>query len=366
MAFDAGALPRLATPIRDGQRPSPPPVDGQDRPSPPPVGGDTYQRGDRPTPPPVSRNSDRPSPPPVSNRPSPPPVGRDYDRPMDPPRYHWMPTYPIYHATNPQPLPRVARPGAPAPARKVDISEVTTDSFNLLAGEGRLRNQWKLFWIFPIHSKVNAEEAKSMLASGKPLFLGPDGGWHGSSSYQPVSDAKQLDPHVQPARERALGEMQDAENRAFNSRVSQWNQTNVSNHEAHLPSFNSVYDTNRLALDNMMVTQDGRQFNRNLITAMNVYGQADTRREIARKWADNPELSTADFNRMANGIVVKNVQNLGWNANYNGNWGSYLGTNPVPGLRYPDYQRDVEWNADVIRRVASEVPYLLNNAVLQR
>jgi hypothetical protein len=119
-------------------------------------------------------------------------------------------------------------------------------------------------------------------------------------------------------------------------------------------------------LNNFLVSEGGREFNRNLLTAMNVYNQPETRREIARKWHDNPEISTAEFNMLVNSVLVQRISNLGWNAHYQGDWGSYLGTVSVPGLRYPDYPEDVDWNVRVIREVAAEVPMLLNSAVLNR
>ncbi len=91
---------------------------------------------------------------------------------------------------------------------------------------------------------------------------------------------------------------------------------------------------------------------------------AATRREIAQKWHDNPQMTTSEFNRMANSVETRKVGELYWDARYQGDWGTYLGTNPVPGLRYPDTQEDVAWNARVIREIASEVPMLLNSAVL--
>jgi hypothetical protein len=169
--------------------------------------------------------------------------------------------------------------------------------------------------------------------------------------------------------------MQAAEDRAYQNRVSEWKANHdsqvrrwrdgdISHREASLPTFNSVYDTNRLMMNNFFVSIGGKEFNRNLITATNVYGQAETRRELARKWHENPNMSTEEFNRMANSVISQKIANLGWNAEYQGDWGTYLGTNPVPGLRYPDTQEDVEWNARVIREIASEVPMLLNSAVL--
>ncbi|MNY13843.1 hypothetical protein D3C86_1469970 [compost metagenome] len=96
---------------------------------------------------------------------------------------------------------------------------------------------------------------------------------------------------------------------------------------------------------------------------MNVYNQPATKREIAEKWHDSPEMSTAEFNRMANSVVTQKIARLGWNAEYMGDYGTYLGSNPVPGLRYPDTQEDVDYNADAIRKVAQQLPFLLNDAV---
>lgn len=73
---------------------------------------------------------------------------------------------------------------------------------------------------------------------------------------------------------------------------------------------------------------------------------------------------TAEFNRMANSVITQKISSMYWDARQQGDWGTYLGTNPVPGLRYPDTQEDVDYNANAIRRVAVEVPILLNGATL--
>ncbi|MBM3270649.1 MAG: hypothetical protein FJZ01_23700 [Candidatus Sericytochromatia bacterium] len=414
MSFDA--LSGFGAPVRrDGapqDRPVPPPIDDRpapprgdryqrssDRPTPPPVSGSRDRDYDRPTPPPVSRDYDRPTPPPVSrdyDRPTPPPVGRDYGRPTPPPvyggdydrptpppvyndrpvpppvrpygsrpRYYWMPAFPVMMPTSPQPLPQIAPPPAPAPARRVDPSEVSVDVYQLLGEAGRLRKRSKFLWLFTIHPKISAGEAKTMLAAGKPVYVGPDSGWHFASKYNQISGEKQLDSYLGEARSNKLGQLQAAEDRAYQGRLSAWRETDIQNRVNRLPGFNSIYDTNRLMMANYFIWEDGRQFNRSLITAMNIYNQPDTRREIARKWSENPNMSNAEFNLVANGVISRKASNLYWDANWAGSdWGIYLGNNPVPGLRFPDYQEDVEWNADIIRRTASELPLLLNSAVL--
>jgi hypothetical protein len=395
MAFDA--LSGFSAPVRrDGapqsDRPAPPPIDGDrprqsrdsyergsDRPAPPPIDGGRRDY-DRPAPPPVrgGRDYDRPAPPPVGNdygydRPTPPPVNGGYDRPAPPPvrphyerpRYFWMPSFPVFMPTNPQPIAKIAQPPAPAPARKVDMNEVGVDVFQLLGEAGRLRQKKYFLWIIPYHSKISAGEAKSLLAAGKPVHVGPDSGWHFPGKYAAVTTEKGLDGYLSEARSKKLNEMQRNEDNAYHNRVEAWRQTDIQNRLNHLPAFNSVWDTNRMMLPAYLISEDGRQFNRSLVTAMNIYNQPETRREIARRWSENPTMSTGEFNMMANQVVANKASNLYWNASYAGSdWGVYLGSNPVPGLRYPDYQEDVEWNAAVIRRTASELPLLLNASII--
>lgn len=382
---------------RGSGRPTPPPVSGSrdyDRPAPPPVSGGRDHDYGRPTPPPVNpgygrdydRDYDRPAPPPVNpgyggdydhdyDRPVPPPVnpGYGYDRPVPPPvhpdryrgpRYYWTPSFPIIPPTEVRPIPHIPLPQRPEPARRVDPSEVSLDVFQLLGESGRLRTRKHFLWVFPYHPKISGGEARNMLAAGKPVYVGPDSGWHFSGSYQAVSGEKQLDSYQGEARARKLQQMQAAEDRAYQSRLGAWAEGDVSRRMSNLPSFNSIYDTNRLSLNNYMISYDGRSFNRNLITAMNIYNKPEVRREIARKWHENPDMNTGQFNAMANQVITRHVSNLFWNAQHQGDWGTYLGTNPVPGLRFPDYQEDVDWNASVIRQVASELPLLLNSSVL--
>ncbi len=204
-----------------GGRPTPPPVGGNDRPTPP--GGQ-----DRPTPPPI--NPGRPTPPGGSDRPTPPPVHGGDDRPTPPPvnpepprphvpRYYWMPTFPQIMPTEKRQLPRIPLPQqpqqgpAPAPARRVDASEINLDVYQLLAEKGRLRSREKRFFFFTVHPVLSAGQAKNMLESGKPVFVGPDGGWHGSGSYQQISGTKGLDSYLGEAKNQKLSEMQTAEDR---------------------------------------------------------------------------------------------------------------------------------------------------------
>ncbi|MBM3275936.1 MAG: hypothetical protein FJZ00_12345, partial [Candidatus Sericytochromatia bacterium] len=180
-----------------------------------------------------------------------------------------------------------------------------------------------------------------------------------------VTTEKGFDGYLGEARSKKLNEMQRNEDSAYHNRVETWRQTDIQNRVNHLPAFNSVWDTNRMMIPAYLISEDGRQFNRSLVTAMNLYSQPDTRREIARRWSENPNMSTGEFNLMANQVVSNKASSLYWNANWAGSdWGVYLGSNPVPGLRFPDYQEDVEWNAAVIRRTASELPLLLNASVI--
>lgn len=320
-------------------RPTPPSTGGYDRPTPPSTGG--Y---DRPTPP-STGGYDRPTPPPVHE-----------------PRYYWQPTFPIILPSDPRPVPRIALPPAPAPARKVELSEVSTDVFGLLGEYGRLREKKKTLFI-TTHPKLDANEAKERLASGQPIYLAPDGGMNSASKYKEIKSAKELDSLLPSVREQKRGDLQANENRAYERRVDSWVEQDIQRRIGNMPAFNSIYDTNRLTLNNYMVSAGGRSFNRNLLTAMNVYNQSSTQREIATRWHNNPEMGTAEFNRMANQVITEKISRLYWQADYMGDYGTYLGTNPVPGLRYPDTQEDVDYNADVIRRVAAEVPMLLNSAV---
>jgi hypothetical protein len=379
LAFNRDGI-TLSSEVRIVDRPSPPPAN--DRPAPPSGGSDRPappSGSDRPIPP--SGGSDRPTPPSGSDRPTPPP-GSSTGVPPEPhkPRYFWMPTYPVYQPTARVRLPEIQtapkpQPGpAPAPARKVDLSEIQLDTYQLLAEKGRLRSRETRLFLFTVHPKLSAGDAKAALAQGKPIYVGPDGGWHGKGSYQEVKTAAALDSYTAEAKSAKLSEMQDAENRAYQqrvdahqsdyrNRVNSWAESDIRTRENQLLPFNAVYDTDRLALNNFLVSEGGREFNRNLITAMNVYNQPETRREIARKWHENPSISQREFNMLVNATLVQKISNLGWNAQYQGEWGAYLGQNPVPGLRYPDTQEDVDWNANVIRKVASEVPMLLNSAV---
>ncbi|MBO9541050.1 hypothetical protein J7643_10720 [bacterium] len=351
-------------------RPTPPAAnDGDYRPTPPSTGGSS-----RPTPP-STGGSSRPTPPSTggSTRPT-PPSGRDdgySDRPTPPPvhepRYYWQPTFPVILPSDPKPVPKIALPPAPVPARKVDLSEVSNDPVDLLAGYGRLREEKKRL-VGKTYPKLDAGEAKLALSSGKTIFLAKDDGAHPFSkdAYKPVKSEDELKPLLPSVRAQKQQDMQTSENRAYQGRVDAWVNEDVNRRINNLPAFNSVYDTNRLSLTNYMVTEGGRSFNRNLITAMNIYNQPGTKREIAEKWHDSPEMSTAEFNRMANSVVTQKIARLGWNAEYMGDYGSYLGTNPVPGLRYPDTQEDVDYNVDAIRRVSQQLPFLLNDAVNTR
>ncbi|HEY9854366.1 MAG TPA: hypothetical protein V6D05_01425, partial [Stenomitos sp.] len=320
-------------------RPTPPSTGGYDRPTPPSTGG-----SDRPIPP-STGGYDRPTPPPVHE-----------------PRYYWQPEFPIILPSNPQPVPKIELPPTPAPARKVDLSEVSTDVVDLLADYGRLRDKKKTLFITN-HPKLDATEAKDKLAKGESIYLAPDGGMHKDSTYKEIKSAKELDSLLPSVREQKRSDLQATENQAYDRRVDAWVEQDVQRRISNMPAFNSIYDTNRLSLNNYIVSDGGRSFNRNLITAMNVYNQPSTQREIATRWHNNPDMGTSEFNRMANSVISDKISRLYWQADYMGDYGTYLGSNPVPGLRYPDTQEDVDYNADVIRRVASEVPFLLNSAV---
>ncbi len=323
----------------------------------------------RPTPP----STERPTPP-ATGRPTPPSTGRptppsiDPGRPVPPavhePRYYWQPEFPIILPSDKRPLPKIALPPAPAPARKVELSEVSNDAVQLLTGYERLRTKKKSLGFMTTFPELKHDEAKSALAKGETIYLAPDGGAHlNKDVYKPVSKLSELEPLLPGLRSQKQGELQASENAAYQSRVRTWNETDISRRQSNLPSFNSIYDTNTLSLNNLIVSQGGRSFNRNLITAMNIYNQSSTKREIAERWHQNPDMSTAEFNRMANSVLTQKVANLGWQASYMGDPESYLGSIPVPGLRYPDTQEDVDYNVETIRRVASELPMLLNSAV---
>lgn len=359
-----------------GSRPTPPSIDGSgDGTSTSSTDSYASRRHSRPTPPAVDPGSyDRPVPPPVSrpvplpvDRPVPPPVDPgSYDRPVPPPvhvpRYYWQPSYPVLLPSNPEPIPQIPLPPSPAPARKVDKSEVSNDVVDLLAGYGRLRGKGSFLFV-TTHPKLDTQHAKDALKQNQTIYLAPDGGIHESKTYQPITSLDQLQPLLPKVQDQKLGDLQNQENQAYQARVNQWVDQDVQHRINNLPAFNSIYDMNRLNLDNMLVTEGGRSFNRNLITAMNVYQQYDVKQEIAQKWHENPNMGTGDFNRMANSVISQHVSNLYWDANFMGDYGTYLGSNPVPGLRYPDTQEDIDWNTRTIQRVASEVPMLLNGAV---
>lgn len=357
------------TPPGGSDRPSPP---GSDRPSPP--GG-----SDRPTPP----GSDRPTPPGGSSRPTPPggsdrptPPGGS-DRPTPPggstgpvpppvhvPRYYFQPSMPVILPSNPQPVPRIPLPPDPAPARKIELGDVKGDAIDLLAGYDRLRTRKKTLFITH-HPEITAAEAREKLGKGETIYLAPDGGVNKTSSYKPITKASELDPLLPQIKEQKRADMQSAENSAYQQRVRDWTERDIRNRVSQLPAFNAIYNTDRLALNNFLVTEGGRSFNRNMITAMNIYNQADTQREIARRWHDNPEMSTRDFNRMANAVITDKIARLYWQADYMGDPEAYLGRVPVPGLRYPDTQEDVDYNVRVIKQVSQELPLLLNSSVHQ-
>ncbi len=358
----------LSSEVRIDDRPAPP-SSGSNRPAPPSSGYD------RPAPP--ASGYDRPASPPSGyDRPTPPPVE---PAPREP-RYYWMPSFPTILPTERRQIPRIAvppqpQPGPePAPARRIEASDVKQDVFELLAEKGRLRNRTKQLFV-TVHPKLTAGEAKNMLAAGKPIFVGPDGGMHGSGSYQQIGSGKQLESYKGEATTAKVRDLQDGEDRAYQGRVSSWRSDHQSRVRAwrdqdistrlnSLPPLNSVYDTNRLMFNNYRVSVGGREFNRNLITVQNIYSQPETRRAIAQKWHENPDISTREFNMLVHSVMLEKLSSLGWNAQYQGDWGTYLGTNPVPGLRYPDTEDDVAWNANVIREVAVEVPMLLNSARL--
>ncbi len=337
------------TPPSGSDRPTPP--GGSDRPTPP-------SGSDRPTPP---GGSDRPTPPSGSDRPT-PPGGSTGPVPPHVPRYYWQPQMPVILPNDPRPVPKIALPPEPAPAHKVELSEVKGDVIDLLAGYDRLRTKKKTLFITH-HPEITASEAKDKLGKGETIYLAPDGGVNKTSAYKPIKSAQELEPLFSQVKEQKRGDMQAVENSAYQARVRDWTERDIRNRISNLPAFNSIYNTDRLALNNLLVTEGGRSFNRNMITAMNVYNQADTQREIARRWHENPEMSTKDFNRMANSVISSKVSNLYWQADYMGDPEAYLGRVPVPGLRYPDTQEDVDYNVQVIRRVSQELPHLLNSAV---
>ena len=337
------------TPPGSSDRPTPP--GGSDRPTPP--GG-----SDRPTPP---SGSDRPTPPGGSDRPT-PPGGSDRPTPPHVPRYYWQPEMPVLLPNDPRPVPKIALPPEPAPARKVELSDVKGDVIDLLAGYDRLRTKKKTLLITH-HPEITASEAKDKLSKGETIYLAPNGGVNKTSAYKPITSAKELDPLFAGVKEQKRGDMQAAENSAYQARVREWTETDIRNRINRLPAFNSIYNTDRLALNNLLVTEGGRSFNRNMITAMNIYNQVDTQREIAKRWHESPEMSTRDFNRMANAVITDKVSRLYWQADYMGDPEAYLGRVPVPGLRYPDTQEDVDYNVQIIRLVSQELPHLLNSAV---
>lgn len=345
-------------------RPTPPSVNpgNSDRPTPPSV---NPGNSNRPTPPSVNpSNSDRPTPPSVnpgnSDRPTPPSVDPSNDTPHVP-RYYWQPEYPIILQSNPQELPKIERKPAPEPARQVGMDEVSSDVVELLAEKDRLRTVKKTLMI-TTHPELSAAQAKAMLKSGKTIYLAEDGGAHLSkNAYKPISKQSQLDPMLPELRDQKLGELQANENRAYENRVQAWNNEDINARQIRLPEFNSIYNMERLNLSNYMVSAGGRSFNRNIMTAMNVYRQDDVRREIATRWHNDPDMTTEDFNRMASQVICNHVADLASTANYQSEWS--VQQSPIPGMRYPDTQEDIDYNADIIRQTAMELPMLLGAAV---
>jgi hypothetical protein len=345
------ARPSAPQPPSTTARPTPPssrPVPPSERPVPPAVIGNN-----RPVPPAVIIN-DRPVPPPVVE--------------VHVPRYYYSPRWPVFVPSNPRPLPQIDPGQAPAGARRVDINEVNGDAIDLLAEKGRLRDKVShMLWptTFP---ELNAAAAKSALAGNKTIWLGPDSGMHMAKTYTAVTSPKDVAPMLGGLRNEKLNEMQGAEDQAAANRRSQWNENDIQNRQSMVPAFNSVYDMGQLNMNDYMVSggTNGKSFNRLLITAMNVYAEPSTKRELAERWHANPNMSTAEFNQMANSVVANRVQNLAWNAGAEADIESYLGQCPVPGLRYPDTEADVQYNIRVIQEVASKLPFVLGSAVSNR
>ncbi|MGE5707988.1 MAG: hypothetical protein ACM3YO_06620 [Bacteroidota bacterium] len=363
----------LSSEVSSHYRPTPPSVNpsnssNSNRPTPPSVNPNNSSNSNRPTPPSVnpsnSSNSNRPTPPSVnpsnSDRPTPPSVDPT-NEPPHVPRYYWQPEYPIILQSNPQELPKIERKPAPAPARKVGMEEVSNDVVELLAEKDRLRTVKKTLMI-TTHPELTTAQAKDMLKSGKTIYLAEDGGSHLSKdAYKPITKQSQLDPMLPELRDQKLGELQANENRAYDNRVQAWNNEDINARQIRLPEFNSIYNMERLNLSNYMVSAGGRSFNRNIMTAMNVYRQDDVRREIATRWHNDPDMTTEDFNHMASQVICNHVADLASTANYQSEWS--IQQSPIPGLRYPDTQDDIDYNADIIRQTAMELPMLLSAAV---
>ena len=169
-------------------------------------------------------------------------------------------------------------------------------------------------------------------------------------------------------RNTKLGEVQSNVNMAAANNLTAWNEQDISNRQNSLPAFNSLYNMEQLNLNDYMVSGggSGKSVNRLLITAMNLYAQPDTRRAIAQHWHDNPNMSKQEFAQMANSVVMDSARNLAWNAGFSGDWDTYLGQNPVPGLRYPDTDEDVAYNQRAIQDVAQKLNFTLPTAVSTR
>jgi hypothetical protein len=265
-------------------------------------------------------------------------------------------------------------PGSPAPLpaftpRGVDASKLPTDAFAELGRLKRLREAKKTWfpWLFGYKFlAIDAATAKTRLAAGTPIHLGPDGSrWHRDKTFIEVKETTTIEAMLPQLRQDALNEQGRAARYA-----------NITGRATVLPSFNGTYDVMKLVLLDYIVgdyTYGGQPVRRGMITAANFYELNDVRREIATWWEDHPGATAGELRQATNRALVSRCQDLARRVDWlAADPALYSDSQLIPGLRDPrpvdgtdhyDHDADVAYNRAAILQVANTMPAVLGSAL---
>ena len=265
-------------------------------------------------------------------------------------------------------------PGSPAPLpaftpRAIDQAKLPSDAFAELGRLKRLREAKKTWlpWLFGFKFlAIDAPTAKSRLAAGTPIFLGPDGSrWHRDRAFVEVKDTTTIEAMLPQLRQDALDEAGRAIRYA-----------NIQDRAGVLPAFNGTYDVMKLLLLDLIVgdyTYGGQPVRRGMVAAANFYELAAVRREIATWWEDHPSATAGDLRLAINRTLVAKFQDLGRRVDWLAEDPAlYSDSQLVPGLRDPRaiegsdraaHDADVAYNRSAILQVARTMPAVLSSAL---
>lgn len=278
---------------------------------------------------------------------------------------------PVY--LTPRDIPLIL-PGSPAPLpsftpRVIDAGKLPTDAFVELGRLKRLREAKKTLmpWLFgDKFLAIDAATAKTRLAAGTAIWLGPDGSrWHRDKAFTKVTETTTIEAMLPQLRQDAMTEQGRAIRYA-----------NITDRATVLPPFNGTYDVLKLVLLDLIVgdyTYGGQPVRRGMIAAANFYELATVRREIATWWEDHPTATAGELRLAVNRALVAKVQDLGRRVDWlAADPAAYSDSQLVPGLRDPRpivngdstaHDADVAYNRAALLQVARAMPAVLSSSL---